>query len=719
MTLSGSLDNNPGLDTWLHIHADGRVTLRTGKVELGQKIKSALAVIAAEELDVDFGRITVVDADTAGSPAEGYTAGSMSMENSGTAIRQVSAAARKIMLDMAAEQLGVAAQTLSVNDGDIGDGQGNKHVTYWQLMGGKPFDADVPDDVAPKDPSQYRLIGHPVDGDGFEALVSGSMTFVHDMDLPGMVHARVVRPPNYLARLNALDDAPVRAMSGVIEVVRNGSFLAVACAREEQAISAAARLAEAAEWDTSKELNSTDIFEQLTNNPRESFPLEGGIPQKLPVTPPSPPDNAAATITATYQRPYLMHASIGPSASVAQYDDDNGGLEIWTHCQGVYPLRHALATVIDLPVDAIRVRHVPGPGCYGHNGADDVTLDAALVARAVPGRPVMLKWERGDENAWEPYGPAMQVELLGSLNDSGRILYWSGDTYSDTHSGRPTDHGEHSRLLAAWHMDPPRTQPPSQPAMGFQAGIHRNADPIYDFPDRRIIKHLVRELPLRTSALRGLGAYANVFAIESFMDELAHECGADPLEFRLKHLTDKRARAVLEAAADKANWGSAVRKDGHGLSHGRGLAMARYKNVKCYAAVVMDLGIDEFGAIKLDHAVIAADAGQIVDPDGLTSQLEGGLIQSASWTLKEQVQFNGGGIISRDWDTYPILTFAETPTIETVLIDRPDQPFLGAGEATQGPTSAAIGNAVFDAVGLRLRRLPMTEDRVREAALGG
>jgi CO/xanthine dehydrogenase Mo-binding subunit len=716
MTLSGSFEKTPGLDQWLCIHADGRITMRTGKVELGQKIITALAVIAAEELDVDPGRITVRAADTGFSPDEGYTSGSNSMEGSGAAIRQASAQARRILLEMAASRLGAPVESLSVTDGVIGGGNSEQKVSYWELMGGKHFDCDVPEDVAPKSPDQYRLIGNPVDSavtaEGFRALVSGAMTYVHDMELPGMAHARVVRPPGYHARLQDLDDTSVRAMTGVIEVIRDGSFLAVVCEREEQAVWAAAKLAGLARWDESREMNAQDIFAQLKGNPRESFPLADGVAKDAPVPPIQTPGKAAATLSATYRRPYTMHGSIGPSAAMARYDGD--GLGVWSHTQGVYPLRRALAGVLGLAEDAIQVFHVPGPGCYGHNGADDVALDAALAARAVPGRPVLLKWERGDEHAWEPYGPAMRMELQASLDDAGRILYWSGETYSDTHMGRPTDHGEHSRLVASWHMDPPRAAPTPQPAKGFHAGIHRNADPIYDFPDRRIIKHLVRDLPLRTSALRSLGAYANVFAIESFMDELAHECGADPLEFRLKHLSDERVRAVLEAAAEKAGWG-ADREEGHG----RGIAVARYKNVKCFAAVVIDLGVNKFGAIKLDRAVIAADAGQIVDPDGLKSQLEGGLIQSASWTLKEQVDFDAKGILSRDWESYPIITFSDVPQIETVLIDRPDQPFLGAGEATQGPTVAAIANAVFDAVGLRLRSLPLTQDRVREAAAEG
>jgi len=713
MTLSSSFSNNPDLDSWLHIHADGRVTVYTGKVEIGQKLTTAFAVIAAEELDVDLDRITVQTADTALSPAEGYTSGSMSMENSGTAIRQATAEARRVLLELASEKLGEPIETLTVTDGDVGGEHTNQHVSYWDLMGDKQFDREVTDGATPKNPDQYRLIGNPISAKGIDGLVTGAMAFVHDMELPGMVHARVVRPPRYHAGLKELDEAPVRAMAGVIEVVRDGSFLAVICEREEQAVWAAAKLAGLAVWDDKNALPSADIFEQLKNNPRESFPLADGVPQDIPVQSPETPAKAAATLSSTYQRPYIMHGSIGPSAALACFKDQ--WLEVWCHSQGVFPLRQAMAGVLAMPEESIRVSHVPGAGCYGHNGADDVALDAALAARAIPGRPVLLKWERADEHGWEPYGPAMQMDVQASLDDEGRILYWSHETYSDSHMGRPADHGEHSRLLASWHLENPRTPPIPQPNMGFQSGIHRNADPIYDFPDRRIVKHMVRELPLRTSSLRSLGAYANVFAIESFMDELAHESGADPLEFRLKHLTDERARVVLEAAATHAAWGAVDREDGHG----RGIAMARYKNQKCFAAVVMDLSVDDFGAITLHHAVIAADAGQVVDPEGLRNQLEGGLIQSASWTLKEKVDFDGGGVLSRDWESYPILTFPEVPTIETVLIDHPDQPFLGAGEATQGPTAAAIGNAIFDAIGLRLRRLPLTQDRVREAAAEG
>jgi CO/xanthine dehydrogenase Mo-binding subunit len=705
MTLSASFAKNPELDSWLQIHGDGRITVCTGKVELGQKLKTAFTVIAAEELDVDPGRITVRTAATDGAPNEGYTSGSNSMEDSGTAIRQAAAEARKVLLDLASAHLGAPPDKLEITDGEISAGGSGPRVTYWELMGGKRFDRQVSGKTAPKGPDKYRLIGKPVPAEGFAALVSGIVDFVHDLSLPQMAHARVVRPPNYHSQLLDLDDRAVRALPGVLQVIRNGRFLAVVCAREEQAVWAAARLSGLAVWDQSQGLASGDIFQQLKSNPRQSLPVVDGVPQDGPASVATTPTKAATTLAATYQRPYTMHGSMAPSAAMAHFDGQN--LKVWTHSQGVYPLRKALASVLEIPEETIDVVHVPGAGCYGHNGADDVALDAALA--------VLLKWERSDEHGWEPYGPAMVMDLQASLDDDGRVIHWCHETYSDTHTARLVTPGNTSRLLAAWHLDTPLAAPKAKPNVGFHGGIHRNADPLYDFPERRVVKHLVADLPLRTSALRSLGAYGNVFAGESFMDEIAQASGADPLAFRLAHLTDKRGRAVLEAAAAKAEWRATPRPDGQG----QGLAFARYKNIKAYAAVVIDLEVDDYGAIGLRRAVIAADAGQIVDPEGLKSQREGGLIQSASWTLKEQVTYDGGGILSRDWDSYPILTMAESPAIETVLIDRPDQPFLGAGEATQGPTAAAIANAVFDAVGLRLRRLPFTQDRVREAAARG
>jgi nicotinate dehydrogenase subunit B len=394
---------------------------------------------------------------------------------------------------------------------------------------------------------------------------------------------------------------------------------------------------------------------------------------------------------------------------VAQWQE--GHLTVWTHSQGVYPLRAALAQVSGMREEDIRAIHVPGPGCYGHNGADDAALDAALLARAVPGRPVSLKWTRADEHTWEPYGPATIIEMQASLDAEGEVVDWNHDVWGYTHIGRARPFGSTSGLLAAWHLAEPFQRPRPRPNLGPQVGIHRNADPLYAFPRRRIVKHFVPHSPLRTSALRGLGSYANVFAIESFVDELAHAAGADPVVLRLRYLEAERARAVVEAAVEAAG----PRLEGRG----RGVAFAQYKNRQGYVAVVVDLTVNrDSGHIRLERAVVAADVGQIVNPDSLSSQLEGAFAQAASWTLREQVAFDPQGVTSVDWHSYPTLRFRDAPPIETVLLNRPGRPFLGVGEGAQGPVPAAIANAVFDAVGIRLRRIPFTPQRVR-AAMGG
>ena len=413
-----------------------------------------------------------------------------------------------------------------------------------------------------------------------------------------------------------------------------------------------------------------------------------------------------------------MHGSLAPSAALAHLAD--GVLTVWTHSQGIYPLRAAIAEALDLDPESVHVVHAPGAGCYGHNGSDDAALEAALIACALPGRPVLLKWSREDEHAWEPYSPAMRVELCAHLDRGGDVGYWSHETYSDTHvvRSRPGLAGSQAgKFLAPRYRANPVPEPAPAPNLTTNGGIHRNATPPYAFPETRIVKHLVHDLPLRVSALRTLGAYANVFAAESFMDELAHAAGADPLDYRRRHLEDARTRAVLDAAADRFGW--TARPAATGVGTGHGIAVARYKNMKSYCAVAVEVDVGDDANVVLRRTVIAVDAGEIVDPDGLAAQLEGGFVQAASWTLLEAVAWDRDGITSRDWDSYPILRFDEIPEIETVLVDRPGEPFLGAGEASCGPTGAAIANAVFDATGLRARRLPLTPQALREVAAEG
>jgi CO/xanthine dehydrogenase Mo-binding subunit len=708
--LPSSLQQTPDLDAWIRINTDGTVALFTGKVELGQGIRTAVAQIGAEELDVSLERIRVATVDTDHSPDEGYTVSSMSLETTGNAIRQAAAEARHVMLSVAYEELEAPIDQLVVRDGTITDPATGRSTTYWDLFGGRSFGCPVVGAGKPKRASSYHFVGQPVRRLDLHAKVTGAPHFVHDLDLPGMVHGRVVRPPHDGAKLVSAREKVAQEIPGVLKVVRNGSFLAVIAEREEQAVKALRVLRKTTTWEGDPALPPQErLFEDLLAQSDQPLLVIDGTPVHDPIPPIKTPKEAVNTLAATYCRPYQMHAALGPSAAVAQAVD--GKLTVWTHAQGVYPPRAAIAQVLGMAEEDVHVIHMDGPGCFGHNGADDAALDAALLAQALPGRPVSLKWMRADEHAWEPYGPAMVVKLQASLNAKGKVLDWNHDVWGYPHSGRAGSGEETSPLLAAWHLAEPFGRPQPRPFTGPQVGIYRNADPLYTFPRRRIVKHFVPDSPLRTSALRGLGAYANIFAIESFMDELAHQAGADPVEFRLRHLSDQRARAVIKAAAEKANWQPNDLSQGDG--RGRGIAFAQYKNRQCYVAVVVDLNLDrDSGLIRLERAIIAADAGQVVNPSGLSSQFEGGFIQGASWTLKERVAFDRHGVVSTDWHSYPVLRFSGAPKIEIVLLNRPGWPYLGSGEASPMPTGAAIANAVFDAVGIRLRQVPFTPERV-------
>jgi nicotinate dehydrogenase subunit B len=412
-------------------------------------------------------------------------------------------------------------------------------------------------------------------------------------------------------------------------------------------------------------------------------------------------------VSAEYTRSYLSHASIGPSCAVAWLKD--GHITVWSHTQGVFPLRGDLAKALGMQNSQVDVVHMPGAGCYGHNGADDVALDAALVARTVPGMPVKLQWMRDDEFAWAPFGPGMAMRVEAGLASDGRIVDWSYDVWSNSHAMRPGQAGG-VNLLAAWDLNTPFAKsPPPHIPQPFGDG-DRNAVPSYELPRKEIRNHLLLDAPVRNGSFRTLGAHGNVFAIESFMDELADAAGSDPLAFRLAHLRDPRARAVLQAAADKAGWAPGKKGDGR---NGRGLAFCRYKSIGMYAAAVVDVEVDrKTGVIKVPRVVMAADIGLVVNPDGAKNQLEGGIVQAVSLTLKEQVTFDRREITSRDWSGYPILTFPEVPRVEVILMDRSD-PSLGAGEGSLPPTSAALANAFAHASGRRLRELPMTPERVK------
>jgi nicotinate dehydrogenase subunit B len=720
--LSGALVSTPGLDSWIRINRDETITVFTGKVELGQHIKTSLAMIAAEELGVNLDRILMVTGDTAQTPNEGYTAGSMSMETSGNAIRHASAEVKQILLSKAVEALNSSITNATVEDGTITDAISGQSVTYWELFGGKSFDADVMEEGYLKNPDDYQIVGKPLYRSDLVAKAVGEPCFIHDLNLKGMVHGRIVRPPNYQSKLVAIDEEALREIQGVIKLVRDGSFLAVIAEREEQAVQAMRKLRETAEWESDSNLPSQgSLFDSMRRQAHEAYLIVDG--RAVEDSPPEidPPANAAKTVKASYYRPYHMHASLGPSAAVAQLM--GGKLTVWSHNQGPFPLRAAIAHVLGMESDDVRVIHMDGPGCYGHNGADDAALDAAILARANPGSPVSVKWMREDENAWEPYGPSMIMDVQASLSKEGDIVDWNYDVWCSRASGRPrSDREGGSGLLASWHLEKPFKQLSSPPQKAPGLGSSRNADPLYRLPKKRIVNHLLPDSPLRTSSQRGLGAYGNIFAIESFMDELARAADIDPVEFRLRHLTDERACAVIEKAAEMADWESGIKTKGldrePGLDRGTGLGFLRYKNNASYVAAIVELRVNRSaGKIFLGKGIIACDAGQVVNPDGVANQLEGAFLQSASWTLNEQVNYDEQGITSLDWRSYPILRFRDAPKIDIELINRPDQPYLGVGEGAMGPISAAIANAVYDAVGVRLRQIPFTPDKVKEALL--
>lgn len=698
--LPGSLKGSPMLDSWIRIDADGSITVFTGKSELGQGIRTALLQVAAEELDVDPHAIALITSDTGRTPNEGYTAGSHSMQDSGTAILNAAAQVRALLIQTAAGRLDVPADQLKTENGAVVT-QDGRRLGYGELVAGDVLHVRAQPQSPFKDPKTYTVMGTAMPRVDIPAKVTGGVAYVQDLRPEGMVHARVVRPPGPGAKLRAVDTARVEKMPGVLEVIRDGSFLAVVAEREFQAIQAMRALTRVAQWDEQPTLpDESKIFEVIETLAAEpTVILDRGAYQ-----------GGATSVEATYRRAYQLHGSIGPSCSLAQFKD--GALTVWSHAQGMFPLRQAIAQMVQLPSAQVRCIHVEGSGCYGHNGADDAAADAALIAHRFPDRPVRVQWMREQENATEPYGPAMITRAKASLDRQGKIVGWDYAVWSNTHSMRP---GPAGNLVAAQLLANPFPPAPPKPLPQPEGGGDRNAIPLYGLPNARVLHNFIPAMPLRVSAMRGLGAYVNVFAIESFMDELAAAAGIDPVAFRLQHMEDARARDVIQLAADKFGWGKGKPPAGRG----RGFAFARYKNLGAYAAVAVEVAVDRNnGRTNIIHAVAAVDSGQVVNPDGIRNQIEGGIIQSASWTLFENVTFDRTRITSRDWSGYPILRFGGVPgSIEVHIINRPGQPFLGTGEATQGPTAGALANAIADATGVRLRDIPLTHEKVK-AAIG-
>ncbi len=699
-SLPTSLVDNPRLDRWIHFEANRTVRIATGKVEIGQGVVTALGQSAADEVDVPLARVTILSGDTAHGPDEMYTTSSLSIEMSGGSIRLVCAEVRAKALERAALRLNCSPDDLTVVDGQFVQNGVPSGQDYWTVAGEIDL-TQVPTGSAPTKPAaSYKVVGRSVPRIDLPAKLTGA-AFVHDVVPKNVLHARTLRQPSRGATLAALDEAAIRhAAKGDLQIVREANFVAFVSPAESVAQAAAAAAPRYATWSGARRIDpAQQEAAWLKDQPSEDRHIGA------PAASTAPRNRVEITVS----RPYVAHASMAPSVALAEYRD--GHLTVRSHGQGMHPLRKNLAAALNLPVEAITARHLQGPGCYGHNGADDAALDAALVAMRLPGKTIRLQWRREEEFGFEPVGPAMLVTLHVDLDDKGRPADWTTEIWSPTHVQRPGSGSGY--LLATEAMaNPPPEVKPTDPPEARGGGGTRNAVPLYDVPAHRILHHLVLRAPVRTSALRGLGALPNVYAIEMLMDELAARAGEDPVAYRLSILSEKRARKLIELAAQRANWTS---RGPAGTGKGLGLAFARYKNRAAYCAVAAAVTVGE--SVTVDRIWCAADAGLVVNPDGARNQLEGGVIQAVSWTLKEQVRLDETGIASLDWDSYPILRFSVVPQIDAVFVDGGGNPSLGTGECSVGPTAAAIGNAVAHALGVRLHDMPLTRERIMAALL--
>lgn len=723
------LQSNPLLSSWIAIAENGMIVLKSGKVELGQGIGIALMQIVADELDVSMDSVQLVAGRTDLCPDQGYTSGSNSIQVGAMALRQVCAEIRHLFIEQAARNLNVQPQDVQIQDGLFYSAQSTKSLSYGNMSGEVNLERVATGSVGPKASHARHISGSSSPRPDLNQKFFGA-GFIQDIELEGMLHGRMVRPPSYDATIIEFSDrdrTAIQAMPGVHTLMVCGRYLGVCAEREEQAIAAAERMRTCITWKETATL-PLDQPEQdwLSRLPSLTSVVDSSLTEES-IDPTKVKRNALSASTAErtqtpeqnfsqrYSKPFIAHAPIGPSCALAQWKGET--LTVWTHGQGSFPMQRELSRLLELPISQVTVIHADGSGCYGHNGADDAAIDAAMLSQAA-GRPVRVQWMREEEFSWSPHGSAMSVQIEATLSPKGQITQWHQQIWSHTHVQRP-GMSLGLKCLAAFHREPPVSADISTDfALGAGGGGHRNAVPIYTLPQRRIDYHLVTSPTLRSSALRALGAYANVFAIESSMDELAHLAGQDPIAFRLNHLTDPRARHVLESISRTSDW-QALQHNNEVATEtacGVGVAFARYKNSGAYCAVVAKIKVTD--RIVLDQIWVAVDAGEVIHPDGLVNQIEGGVLQAASWTLKEALHWDQTRITTIDWENYPILRFDETPrTLEVQCIHRPESPALGTGECAAGPTAAAIANALANAIGIRMRDLPLTPERLAQAVM--
>ncbi len=698
--LPGSLKSWPYLDSWIQLDGRGFATVFTGKAELGQGIRTALLQVAAEELDLPPAHVDLVTVDTALTPDEGLTAGSHSMQDSGTAIRNAAANVRMLLLRHAAALLAVPAEQLTTGGDGTVRAPGGRSLGYGEVAARLSLHVEAVANAPLRTKSEFRTMGKDYPRVDIPAKTTGGAAFIQDMRLPGMLHARVIRGPSERTRLTLPSRTEVEAMPGVFRFVRDGDFAAVLSEREWDAVKTMRALQASPYERVGPAFPTGSVVDTLKSLPSSDIViLDVASPAQAPVR------RAAGR----YTRHWISHGSIGPSCAVAWLKDDM--LTIWTHSQGTFDVRRVAAQLLDRPIEKIRAIHVEGAGCYGQNGADDVAAEAAFLAMAVPGRPVRLQWMREQEFGWEPLGPGMVTELEAALDAGNRIVSWKHDVWSNPHNNRPVGAGG---VLIGNEISTPFAKPQGKPIPMPEGDGSRNSNPLYALPNMSVNYHFIEDMPIRVSALRSLGAHLNVFSIESMFDELALAGGVDPLDLRLNHMADERARTVMLAASEAFGWRARAKR---GPFHGFGMAFARYKNLGAYCAVCMEIVVDQnTGLITVERVQAAADCGEIASPDGVRNQIEGAIIQSLSWCTREEATNDETLRTSFDWSAYPIFRFGDVPKgIDVIAVERPGQPFLGVAECGQGPASAALANALADATGVRFRDMPITPEVVRKA----
>jgi len=700
-TLPQSLIDNPLLSQWIAFDEPGRVRVGSGRVEIGQGIVTALAQIAAEELDVTFGQVNLVSGQTDFSPNEGFTSGSYSIAIGGASIRLVCAEVRSLFLERAAEKLGCKANELSIEDGRFFRAGKDTGKDYWAIASDVALDRRASGTAPTKLPSSYRVVGKNIPRVDLPAKVAGA-AFIHDIVAENVLHARVLRQPWRGARLVALDESAVRkAAKAPIEILREGNFVALIADAEINVMRAAEAARSVARWEGGEPLpDNAGTPDWLKAQVARDRTVETGLKGRT----------EGKVFSARYSRPFLTYGSIGTACALAQFQD--GALKVWSHTQGPAVVREWLARALGLKASQVSVFHRQGAGAYGHNTADDAAFDASFIALRHPGRTVRVQWSREDEFSGAPLSTAMAIELRAVLDHDNKPADWTIEIWSPPHAQRPGYNGNSNFAGAEALPNAPPLNEVGDVPDERGGGATRNAYAIYDLPRHRLIHHMLPKVPLRTSSLRGLGAWANVFAIESFMDELAERAGEDPVTYRLSLLSDPRPRRVVETAAQMSGW---FESKTLGEGRARGFGFARYKNIAAFAAVVVEIEVDE--EICLKRVWCAADAGLVITPDGARNQIEGGIIMGASFAMKEQIRFKDGRIAAAGWDDYPILRFSEVPEIDIRLIDAPNEAALGLGEASVGPTCAAIGNAVARALGKRIRDMPLTRERIMTTLL--